>query len=262
MADNANIDELKFQVTDEEGNAHTCDALFMFDSPFFNKSYIVYTDGQTDEQGYTNLYASSYDKKTLVVPEDGSFANIDLEPITDDEEWAIINQQVKQYQQISMGGGAGAGAGSGSGAANSGATAAGESAGDAAGAGATDAQADEDDDMYPLLTELAAGAKLADSFDYHFENGEVVTFYMEENPNPRNDQEKVTFKLPEAEFERMIDLFFEEQFGGYSEVDDMQVRTRQVLEAMVTSVDANGMCTLEPQQSHVFYKHRNDALEG
>ena len=241
MAENANIDELKFQVTDEEGNVHDCDALFMFDSPFFKKSYIVYTDGAADEQGYTSLYASSYNKETLAVPADGGFASIDLEPITDDEEWAIINQQVKQYQQISMGDAAAAAGNDGSADANA---------------------SDEDDDMYPLLTELAAGAKLADSFDYHFENGQVVTFFMEENPNPRNDQEKVTFKLPEAEFERMVDLFFEEQFGGYSEVDDMQVRTRQVLEAMVVSVDGNGMCTLEPQQSHVFYKHRNDALEG
>ena len=242
MAENANIDELKFQVTDEEGNVHDCDALFMFDSPFFKKSYIVYTDGATDEQGYTSLYASSYNKETLVIPADGGFASIDLEPITDDEEWAIINQQVKQYQQISMGEAAAAAAGND---------------------GSADANAsDEDDDMYPLLTELAAGAKLADSFDYHFENGQVVTFFMEENASPRNDQEKVTFKLPEAEFERMVDLFFEEQFGGYSEVDDMQVRTRQVLEAMVVSVDGDGMCTLEPQQSHVFYKHRNDALKG
>ncbi len=241
---NANIDELKFQVTDEEGNTITCEALFMFDSPFYKKSYIVYTDGRYDESGYTNVYASIYNKETLQVPADGGFATIEIAPIEDNDEWAIVQQQVKQYQRIAQG----------------------DLAEDAA-EGAYDGSAanesadtDADEDPYPLITELANGAKLPESFDYHFENGEIITFSVEENPSPRNNLDKVTFKLPVDEFDRLIDLFFEEQFGGYSDADDMQVRTRQVLLAMAVSVDDAGMCTLEPQQSHVFYKHRNDAL--
>ena len=31
---------------------------------------------------------------------------------------------------------------------------------------------------------------------------------------------------------------------------------------MVVSRDEDGMCVLEPQQCHVFYKHRNDALQA
>lgn len=242
--DNTNIDELKFQVTDQEGNTIACEALFMFDSPFYKKSYIVYTDGQFDESGYTNVYASTYNKETLQVPADGGFATIEISPIEDNDEWAIVQQQVKQYQRIAQGGTADAGE---------------DTAGDAS-AATVGADADVDDDPYPLITELASGAKLPESFDYHFENGEVVTFSVKENPHPRNDLDKVTFTLPVEEFERLIDLFFEEQFGGYSDADDMQVRTRQVLLAMAVSVDDDGVCTLEPQQSHVFYKHRNDAL--
>lgn len=238
---NPNIDELKFQVTDQEGNSITCEALFMFDSPFYKKSYIVYTDGRFDESGYTNVYASTYNKKTLQVPADGGFATIEIAPIEDNDEWAIVQQQVKQYQRIAQG----------------------DAADDAAAVADTEGAAgasDADDDPYPLITELASGAKLPESFDYHFENGQAVTFFVEENPNPRNELDKVTFKLPVDEFDRLIDLFFEEQFGGYSDADDMQVRTRQVLLAMAVSVDDGGLCTLEPQQSHVFYKHRDDAL--
>lgn len=31
---------------------------------------------------------------------------------------------------------------------------------------------------------------------------------------------------------------------------------------MVVSRSEDGMCVLEPQQCHVFYKHRNDALQA
>ena len=81
---------LRFKAENEDGVVLECEALLMFDSPFFGKSYIVYTDGGTDEDGFTNVYASSYNKDTLTVPEGSEFASIDLSPIEDDEEWSII----------------------------------------------------------------------------------------------------------------------------------------------------------------------------
>ncbi len=230
--DTPQIDDLRFEIADENGATATCEALFMFDSPFFNKSYVVYTDGGTSEEGFTNVFASAYNKETLVVPADGGLASIDLSPITDDEEWAIIEQQLEQYQRavagIAPGGEEGA-----------------------------------DEDPIPLITELAAGAELPPSFDYHFENGEVVTFSLERNPDPANELDQVIFTLPATEYDRLIRLFFEEQFGGWDPEDEAQAQTRRVLDAMIAGKSADGATyTLEPQQCHVFYRHRNDALAG
>lgn len=81
-AENAShIDDLRFKAETEDGVVLECEALLMFDSPFFGKSYIVYTDGGTDEDGFTNVYASSYNKDTLTVPEGSEFASIDLSPL-------------------------------------------------------------------------------------------------------------------------------------------------------------------------------------
>lgn len=65
----SHINDLRFKAENEDGVVLECEALLMFDSPFFGKSYIVYTDGGTDEDGFTNVYASSYNKDTLTVPE-------------------------------------------------------------------------------------------------------------------------------------------------------------------------------------------------
>ena len=75
-AENASqINDLRFKAENEDGVVLECEALLMFDSPFFGKSYIVYTDGGTDEDGFTNVYASSYNKDTLTVPEGSEFAS-------------------------------------------------------------------------------------------------------------------------------------------------------------------------------------------
>ena len=52
-AENASqINDLRFKAENEDGVVLECEALLMFDSPFFGKSYIVYTDGGTDEDGH------------------------------------------------------------------------------------------------------------------------------------------------------------------------------------------------------------------
>ena len=221
------INDLRFKAENEDGVVLECEALLMFDSPFFGKSYIVYTDGGTDEDGFTNVYASSYNKDTLMVPEDSGFASIELSPIEDDEEWNIIQEQLERYQQAAGG-----------------------------------AEPQDGEDPIPLITELNSGGELEPSFEYRFEDGSTVTFLMELNEEPENELDLVRFSMPASEHERLVNAFLQEQFGGYDPADSGQQRTRQVLEAMVVSRSEDGMCMLEPQQCHVFYKHRNDALQA
>ena len=70
-----------FKVLDKEGNEVTCEILFTFDSEETKKSYMVYTDNTTDEDGNVKVYASIFDpnaKKTELIP------------IETDREWKII----------------------------------------------------------------------------------------------------------------------------------------------------------------------------
>ena len=223
----SHINDLRFKAENEDGVVLECEALLMFDSPFFGKSYIVYTDGGTDEDGFTNVYASSYNKDTLTVPEGSEFAFIDLSPIEDAEEWSINQDQLERYQQAAGG-----------------------------------AEPQDGEDPIPLITELNNGAELEPSFEYRFEDGSTATFLMELNEEPENELDLVRFSMPASEHERLVNAFLQEQFGGYDPADSGQQRTRQVLEAMVISRSKDGMCVLEPQQCHVFYKHRDDALQA
>ena len=50
-----------FTVLNDEGKEVTCEILFTFDSEETKKSYIVYTDNTTDEEGNVKVYASIYD---------------------------------------------------------------------------------------------------------------------------------------------------------------------------------------------------------
>ena len=64
-------EKTKFTVLDENGNEVECEVLFTFDSEETNKSYIVYTDNTTDEEGNTKVYASIFnpnDEKTELIP--------------------------------------------------------------------------------------------------------------------------------------------------------------------------------------------------
>lgn len=74
--------ENKFTAMDENGNIRECEELATFDLTKFNKSYIIYTDYQTDSDGAIMLYASSYKKGD---------ENLVLEPVETDEEWEQIS---------------------------------------------------------------------------------------------------------------------------------------------------------------------------
>ena len=83
-------EKTKFTVLDENGNEVECEVLFTFDSEETNKSYIVYTDNTTDEEGKTKVYASIFnpnDEKTELIP------------IETDREWKIIETILETIQE-------------------------------------------------------------------------------------------------------------------------------------------------------------------
>ena len=61
-----------FTIKNNKGEELTCNVLFTFDSDEFKKSYIVFTDNTTDENGKIKVYANTYDpRKTVNFPWSG-----------------------------------------------------------------------------------------------------------------------------------------------------------------------------------------------
>ena len=81
----------QFTLIDEEGKEVVYDVLFTFDSEETNKSYIVYTDNSTDEEGNIQVYASTYQK--------GEGTSTKLDPIETDKEWKIIETILNTIQE-------------------------------------------------------------------------------------------------------------------------------------------------------------------
>lgn len=79
-----------FQVLDENGKEVTCEVLFTFDSEETNKSYIVYTDNTTDDDGNIRVYASIFDSKS---------ENMELKPIESEREWKIVETILESIQE-------------------------------------------------------------------------------------------------------------------------------------------------------------------
>ena len=83
-------EKTNFTVLDDEGNEVVCEVLFTFDSEETKKSYIVYTDNTTDDEGNTKVYASIFnpnDEKT------------ELTSIETDREWKIIETILETIQE-------------------------------------------------------------------------------------------------------------------------------------------------------------------
>lgn len=85
-SENKNI----FTVQNEKGEQVECEALLTIDSEEFKKSYIVYTDHKTDETGNIQTYASIYDP---------TGDNLELTPITTEEEWDMIESVLASAQK-------------------------------------------------------------------------------------------------------------------------------------------------------------------
>lgn len=81
-----------FTVKNERGEEVTCEVLFTFDSEETKKSYIVYTDNTTDDDGNVRVYASVYK------PEE---ENPELIPIESEREWKIVETILESIQEES-----------------------------------------------------------------------------------------------------------------------------------------------------------------
>ena len=77
-------------VVDEEGNESLYEILFTFDSEDFGKSYgLIYPAG-TSEDEEVELQAYAYQEQ-----EDGTSG--DLQPITTDEEWDLVEEVLNTF---------------------------------------------------------------------------------------------------------------------------------------------------------------------
>ncbi|MBQ3081816.1 MAG: DUF1292 domain-containing protein [Clostridia bacterium] len=75
------MEDISFTMVNEEGKEVKCDVLFTFDSDETGKSYVVYTDNTTDEDGYVKVFASIFTETDN---------EMQLSPIETDEEWAMV----------------------------------------------------------------------------------------------------------------------------------------------------------------------------
>lgn len=82
--------ENKFTMIDENGEEHTYDVLFTFESEETHKNYIVYTNNTLDETGNIEVYASTYDPTN---------PNSKLEAIETEKEWKVIETILNTLQE-------------------------------------------------------------------------------------------------------------------------------------------------------------------
>ncbi len=79
-----------FVLEGEDGTKKEFEVLFTFDSDETKKSYIVYTDNETDESGNIKVYASIYDP---------TGESSKLEPITTEKEWQVVEDLLASIQK-------------------------------------------------------------------------------------------------------------------------------------------------------------------
>lgn len=85
-SENKNI----FTMKNDKGEEIECEVVLTIDSEEFGKSYIVYTDHKTDEDGNIQTYASVYDP---------SGKSMNLDPVTTEEEWDMIESVLASAQK-------------------------------------------------------------------------------------------------------------------------------------------------------------------
>ena len=74
---------MNFKILDAFGREVNCELLYTFKNPKTGISYIIYTDGELNEDGKIEVLASRY------VEESGNFI---LKDILDDAEWDLIDE--------------------------------------------------------------------------------------------------------------------------------------------------------------------------
>lgn len=86
MNDNKNV----FTMVNDKGENVECEVILTIDSDEFKKSYLVYTDHTLDDNGNIRTYASIYDP---------TGASLDLQPVTTDDEWDMIESVLASAQK-------------------------------------------------------------------------------------------------------------------------------------------------------------------
>lgn len=82
------MNENELSIILEDGTEVLCEILFTFHSEDYDKNYVLYSPFD-DEEG--SVYASCY-----VETEDGLG---ELEEVTDDEEWEMIEEVLSTFQE-------------------------------------------------------------------------------------------------------------------------------------------------------------------
>lgn len=83
-----------FYAVGEDGEKVRYEVICKFEYAVTNKLYIIYTDNTLDENGSIKVYAAS-SKKDL---ENVTDAEIKLETVETEEEWAVIEQVLEQIK--------------------------------------------------------------------------------------------------------------------------------------------------------------------
>lgn len=83
---------VRFNAITPEGMLVECETLFTFENTETGRSYIVYTDNKTDEDGNTTVYASIYDPAAVEFNESSGLVALSLIPIETEEEWNLVEQ--------------------------------------------------------------------------------------------------------------------------------------------------------------------------
>ena len=89
--------DIMFKSVNEDGEEVTYSALFTFDNDNTGKSYIVYTDGTINDEGYTNIFANVIDRKVLEAYNEPGSDGLELAPIDTDEEWQAVEDNLEEY---------------------------------------------------------------------------------------------------------------------------------------------------------------------
>lgn len=79
-----------FTLTNDKGEEIECEVILTIESNEFHKNYIVYTDHTMDDTGGLKTYASIYDP---------TGKSLNLEPVTTDEEWDMIDAILASAQK-------------------------------------------------------------------------------------------------------------------------------------------------------------------
>lgn len=82
-----NENDRTFVITKENGEKVTCDILFTYHSEQFHSDYVVFV-----QKGSTEAQASKY-------KESGDGKQGQLEAITSDAEWDMLEKLLKQYNE-------------------------------------------------------------------------------------------------------------------------------------------------------------------